>query len=88
MSGDPLTLLADLVREVSELRARVDELEAARGAASQRWLTVDQAGEYLGTTSKAVRRRIDRGRLMAVRDGGRVYVDRLALDAALGGGTS
>lgn len=50
--------------------------------AVSRWLTVEQATDYLGTTPKAIRRRIDRGRLKAVRDGGRVYVDRQALDEA------
>lgn len=50
------------------------------------WLTVDQTAEYLGTTAKAVRRRIDRGRLRAVRDGRRIYVDREALDAAFAAG--
>jgi excisionase family DNA binding protein len=47
-----------------------------------RWLTVDQTADYLGTTPKAIRRRIDRGRLRAVRDGRRIYVDRQALDEA------
>ena len=47
-----------------------------------RWLTVDQAADYLGTTAKAIRRRIDRGRLETVGDGRRVYVDRQALDQA------
>ena len=49
---------------------------------ASRWLTVEQAADYLGTTPKAIRRRIDRGRLRAVRDGRRVYIDRQALDEA------
>ena len=67
------------------LAALREELDAAHSPAAEpasRWLTVEQAAEYLGTTSKAVRRRIDRGRLRIVRDGRRVYVDRLALDDA------
>ena len=49
---------------------------------ASRWLTVEQTAKYLGTTPKAIRRRIERGRLRAVRDGRRVYVDRQALDEA------
>ena len=48
-----------------------------RGA---RRLTVERTAEYLGISPKAVRGRIDRGRLPAVRDGRRVFVDRQALD--------
>ena len=65
---------------MTTLRARVDELEQ-RGQ-PPRWLSVDQAAAYLGTTAKAIRRRVDRGRLPIVRDGRRVYVDRAALDEA------
>jgi excisionase family DNA binding protein len=67
--------ILDALRE--ELAAASPTLEPAA-----RWLTVDQAADYLGTTGKAIRRRIDRGRLQAVRDGRRVYVDRRALDEA------
>ncbi len=76
--SDPLTVLAELQIEVVRLAARVDELERE---SSKRWLTVDEAAAYLGITAKAVRRRADRGRLPVIRDGGRVYLDRDALDA-------
>jgi excisionase family DNA binding protein len=80
--SDPLTLLAELVAEVRELRARVAELERdRRSAADSRWLSVEQTADYLDTTPKAIRARIGRGRLPVVRDGRRVYVDRQALDA-------
>jgi len=76
-------MLAELAVEVAELRERVAELERDQSsAAGGRWLTVEQTAEYLDTTPKAIRRRIDRGRLPVVRDGARLYVDRQALDAA------
>ena len=66
------------------LDALHEELAAASPTPepANRWLTVDQAADYLGTTAKAIRRRIDRGRLQVARDGRRVYVDRQALDEA------
>ena len=67
------------------LDALREELAAASTPHSEpaaRWLTVEQTAEYLGTTPKAIRHRIDRGRLRVVRDGRRVYVDRQALDEA------
>lgn len=77
--SDPLTMLAELAADLNALRARVERLEQPTRS---RWLTVDQAAEYLGVTAKAIRRRADRGRLSVVRDGRRVYVDRAALDEA------
>ena len=68
------------------LNALREELAAEPSSPStpsvSRWLTVEQAANYLGTTEKGIRRRIDRGRLRAVRDGRRVYIDRQALDEA------
>jgi excisionase family DNA binding protein len=64
------------------LREEVAAATAPHAGPASRWLTVDQAAEYLGTTAKAIRRRIDCGRLEAIRDGRRVYVDRQALDEA------
>jgi excisionase family DNA binding protein len=78
--ADPITLLAELAREVHELRSRVAKLEQREPL--PRWMTIDQAASYLDTTPKAIRRRADRGRLPIIRDGRRMYVDRLALDAA------
>jgi excisionase family DNA binding protein len=79
--SDPLTLLAELVSEMTSLRARLEELEQHRDA-GKRWLTIDETAAYLGITAKAIRRRVDRGRLPIVRDGRRLYVDRTALDDA------
>jgi excisionase family DNA binding protein len=76
-------LAAEVVEALLALvEERVAEASATSPLFSQRWLTVEQAAEYLGCSAKAIRGRIDRGRLAAVRDGRRVYVDRQALDAA------
>jgi excisionase family DNA binding protein len=83
---DPLTLLAELAAEVTDLRARVDELERNGRGAAKRWLTVSETGDYLGCSPKAVYARIERGRIPsdAVRRSGRtVLIDRLAVDRIL-----
>jgi excisionase family DNA binding protein len=88
---DPLTLLAelapDLVHAIEQLvDERVDARLAREGTTPKRWLSVPEAGEYLGCSSKAVYARIDRGRIpgSAVRRMGRtVTIDRLALDRTL-----
>jgi excisionase family DNA binding protein len=83
---DPLTMLAELVAEVAELRERMAALELERDAGARRWLPVRDAATYLGTTDRAVYQRIRRGRIPAgaVRHSGRtVLVDRDALDRAL-----
>ena len=64
------------------LREELAASSAPHPEPASRWLTVEQTADYLGTTSKAIRRRIDRGRLRVVRDGRRLYVDRQALDEA------
>jgi excisionase family DNA binding protein len=70
------TAILDVLRE--ELAAS----SIPHSEPASRWLTVEQTADYLGTTAKAIRRRIDRGRLRVVRDGRRLYVDRQALDEA------
>jgi excisionase family DNA binding protein len=84
--SDPLTMLAELAAEVTELRARVQELERGGGTSSKRWLTVREAGAYLGCGDRAVYQRIRRGRISAgaVKHSGRsVLVDRRELDRDL-----
>ncbi len=56
------------------LREEIAAASAPHSEPASRWLTVEQTAEYLGTTPKAIRRRIDRGRLRVVRDGRRLYV--------------
>jgi excisionase family DNA binding protein len=62
------------------LREELAAAAAPHSLPASRWLTIEQTADYLGTTPKAIRRRIERGRLRAVRDGRRIYVDRHALD--------
>jgi len=44
------------------------------------WLTLEQAAERLDCSRDAVRMRVKRGRLVARRDGRRVYVSRDSVD--------
>lgn len=86
--ADPLTALAELMREVDELRARVDELEQERQV-PKRWLTAAEVGEYLDCSDRAVYERVRTGRIPAEavkHSGRRVYFDRAVLDACLAGG--
>lgn len=83
---DPLTLLAELAAEVTELRARVAELERNSHGAPKRWLTVRETGQYLGCGDRAVYQRIRRGRIPAeaVKHSGRsILIDSEALDRQL-----
>jgi excisionase family DNA binding protein len=77
----------ELVAAIEEfVEERVAEALARRSAAPKRWLSVPEAGDYLGCSPKAVYARIDRGRIPvdAVRRMGRtVTIDRLALDRTL-----
>lgn len=84
--NDPLTLLSELAAEVTDLRARVDELERNVRGASKRWLTVRETGEYLGCGDRAVYQRIRRGRIPAEavkRSGRSVLIDSDVLDREL-----
>jgi excisionase family DNA binding protein len=85
--SDLATMLGpDLVAAIEDL---VDERVAqalAERQTAKRWLSVPEAGDYLGCSPKAVYARIDRGRIpeSAVRRMGRtVTIDRLALDRTL-----
>ena len=65
---------------------RVSEALARDRPTPKRWLSVAEAGEYLGCSAKAVYARIDRRRIPseAVRRIGRtVTIDRFALDRSL-----
>ena len=56
------------------LRVRRDE---------RRWLTVREAASYLGVSERAVRARIERGRIPTRRQGRSVLIDREALDRGI-----
>jgi len=73
-------LAARLAGPVAE---RVAERLAGNGAAGikPRLLTVEQAAVYLGRTKTAVQHLIHERRLPIVREGGRVFLDRIALDS-------
>jgi excisionase family DNA binding protein len=53
--------------------------------ASTRWLTVDQAAEYIGAKPKRIYDLRSSGRLSRTGDGSRVLVDRQELDDLIGG---
>ena len=54
--------------------------EALATERAKRWMSIAETAEYLGVSEKAVRRRIDRGRIPAKYQGRSLLVDRLALD--------
>jgi excisionase family DNA binding protein len=87
--SDLSTMLGpELVAAIEQLvEERVARALARRGdATAKRWLSVPEAGEYLGCSRKAVYARIERGRIPdnAVRRMGRtVTIDRHALDRTL-----
>lgn len=75
-----MSALEATVREIA--RAVVRE-ELARHAPEWEWLTVDAAAELMGTSTKAIRGKLERGVLEAHRFDGRVYVSRRELDEAI-----
>jgi excisionase family DNA binding protein len=86
-----MSLLSSLAPDaLAELHALIDARVAAALAERERepqkrWLTAAEAGHYLGCSQRAIYRRIARKRIPpdAVRHSGtRVYVDKVALDAA------
>lgn len=69
-------MLRELVLQMVE--EALDAREAER-----RWLDLDAAGDYLGISRRAVRRRIERGSIPYTRQGRQLLVDRRALDEQL-----
>jgi excisionase family DNA binding protein len=67
-----LDALADAIAE--RVLARLSQSEDAR------LLTVDIAAKYIGRTPKALRHMIASGAVPAIREGGRVHLDRPDLD--------
>lgn len=82
---DPLTLLAELVREVGELRARVLELEEGETSPRSPWLSIAEAADYLRTSERTVHRLVSRNRVRSTTIGRRRLLHRHDLDAYLGG---
>lgn len=89
MSADPLNLtipdaLVDLLAE------RVAAILAAknretRPEPAKRWLTIDEAADYIGSNRKRIYDLRSAGRLSRTGDGSRVLVDRKELDDLIGG---
>lgn len=77
-----ITLIAELIAEVRELKAEIAELANGRG----RWLNADQAGSYIGGAS---RERIydlaSQGDIPVHRDGRRLLFRQADLDAYVTG---
>ena len=72
-TGNPaLDALVDAVAD--RILARLHQADQPR------LLTVDEAAEYLGRTSKALRHMIANGAIPAVREGSRLHLDRADLD--------
>jgi excisionase family DNA binding protein len=89
VSGDPLNLtisdaLVDLIAErvAAILTAKNRE---TRPEPSKRWLTIDEAADYIGSTRKRIYDLRSAGRLSRTGDGSRVLVNRQELDDLIGG---
>jgi excisionase family DNA binding protein len=76
LGPDLLELLSAYLREEIDQALRRRESE-------RRWLTAEEAADYLGVSAGAIRKRIARGSLRYSRMGRRLLVDRHALDAEL-----
>ena len=89
MSADPINFtipdaLVDLIAErvAAILAAKIGD---ARAAPAKRWLTIDDAADYIGSTRKRIYDRRSAGRLSRTGDGSRVLVNRQELDDLIGG---
>lgn len=71
-------VLPDEVLE--EVAARAAELVVVAREPERRWLTLAEAGEQLGCSADAVRKRLKRGRLRGRYQGARLYVDARSLE--------
>ncbi len=83
--ADPLTMLAELAREVEELRTRVQELEQGETPPRSPWLSIAEAADYLRTSERTVHRLVNRNRVRSTTIGRRRLLHRHDLDAYLGG---
>ena len=76
LTPEALDELRRFVRAEIEAALRVHRDE-------RRWLTVREAASYLGVSERAVRARIERGRIPTRRQGRSVLIDREALDRGI-----
>ena len=77
----PLALeLPNALIETLAQRVAAIVLERLEDTSSRRWLTVDQAADYLGRTPEAIRGLVKRGELTGYKPDGRLQLDREELD--------
>ena len=77
----PLALeLPNALIETLAQRVAAIVLERLEATSSRRWLTVDQAADYIGRTPEAIRGLVKRGELTAYKPDGRLQLDRVELD--------
>jgi excisionase family DNA binding protein len=77
----PLALeLPNALIETLAQRVAAIVLERLDDTSKQRWLTVDQAADYLGRTPEAIRGLVKRGELTGYRPDGRLQLDREQID--------
>lgn len=88
MSATVAIDLATIVDAIADaVAARLDQPHAAPTGVSTPWLNVDQAAEYIASTSEPPRNRIydlkQQGKIKPHHDGGRLLFHRDDLDAYL-----
>ncbi|MDQ3121994.1 MAG: helix-turn-helix domain-containing protein [Actinomycetota bacterium] len=77
----PLALeLPNALIETLAQRVAAIVLERLEDTSSRRWLTVDQAADYLGRSQEAVRGLVKRRELTGYKPDGRLQLDREELD--------
>lgn len=79
----PPEVLEQLAQRIADI---LEQRQAARTEPAKRWLTVDQAADYLGCKRQRVYDLRSTGRLSRCGDGRRGLVDRRELDELIQGG--
>jgi excisionase family DNA binding protein len=79
----PPEMLDQIAQRVADI---LEERQGSQSEPARRWLTVDQAADYLGCKRQRVYDLRSSGRLSRCGDGRRVLVDRRELDALVEGG--
>jgi excisionase family DNA binding protein len=70
--------------ELEAILDRLERIEVLLSAQTRRWLSIDEAADYAGLSSKTVRRMIRAGQLSAHRPArGKILIDREELDAVI-----
>jgi excisionase family DNA binding protein len=77
--------LSDSLLDTLAERVAAIVMERLQTSSDRRWLTVDQAADYIGRTPSAIRGLVKRGGLTPYKPDGRLQLDRLELDAWMRG---